>query len=197
MRTLKSLILDELAGRYDAEKRLVYALPKMILAADCAHLQKLLRSHLKETVNQVKTLAKVFRSLGEKPRSRPCEATISLLKEVEAAALDNQGSPALNAALIAAIQKVEHHEIAAYGCLRDWAKALGNQDAAGLLQDILAEEKGANHALSEVARHRSNIAAHGEAGPAEPEGAVRGPVSSSGRPASRKPNLNRLRPVRM
>ena len=79
MRTLKNLFLDELADRYDAEKRLVIAMPKMIKVATCTNLQKLLQSHLKETVSHVKTLEKVFKSFGEKPRLNKCEATIGLL----------------------------------------------------------------------------------------------------------------------
>lgn len=167
MRTLKHLFLDELADRYDAEKRLVIAMPKMIKAATCTHLQKLMQMHLKETAGHVKTLERVFRSFGEKPHAKKCEATIGLLKEGDAIAADNQGWPVLNAALISVAQKLEHYEIATYGCLRGWARLLGNPQAAGLLQEILVEEKAANHALSELARSRSNIDALSEFGTAD------------------------------
>jgi ferritin-like metal-binding protein YciE len=167
MRTLKDLFLDELADRYDAEKRLVIAMPKMIKAATCTHLQKLMQSHLKETERHVKTLEKVFRSFGKKPRLNKCEATIGLLKEGDEVASDNKGWPVLNAALISVAQKIEHYEIATYGCLRGWARLLGNMEAASLLQEILVEEKAANHALSELARSRSNIEALGECAPAD------------------------------
>ena len=162
MRTLQHLFLDELADRYDAEKRLVIAMPKMIKAATCTHLQKLIQSHLKETERHVKTLAKVFKSFGEKPRLNKCEATIGLLKESDEIISDNKGWPVLNAAIISVAQKLEHYEIATYGCLRGWARLLGNKEAAGLLQEILVEEKAANHALSELARSRSNLEALGE-----------------------------------
>jgi ferritin-like metal-binding protein YciE len=162
MRTLKHLFLDELADRYDAEKRLVIAMPKMIKAATCTHLQKLLQSHLKETERHVKTLEKVFKSSGEKPRLNKCEATIGLLKESDEIISDNKGWPVLNAAIISVAQKLEHYEIATYGCLRGWARLLGNKEAAGLLQEILVEEKAANHSLSELARSRSNPEALGE-----------------------------------
>jgi ferritin-like metal-binding protein YciE len=162
MRTLKHLFLDELADRYDAEKRLVVAMPKMIKAATCTHLQKLIQAHLKETATHVKTLEKVFRSFGEKPRAKKCGATIGLLKEGDEVTSDNKGWPVLNAALISIAQKLEHYEIAAYGCLRGWARLLGNMEAAGLLQEILVEEKAVNHALSELARSRSNNEALGE-----------------------------------
>jgi len=163
MRTLIHLFLDELADRYDAEKRLVIAMPKMIKAATCTHLQKLIQSHLKETERHVKTLEKVFRSFGEKPRLNKCEATIGLLKEGDEVASDNKGWPVLNAALISVVQKLEHYEIATYGCLRGWARLLGNTEAAALLQQILVEEQAANHALSELARSRSNNEALGKA----------------------------------
>jgi len=156
MRTLKNLFLDELADRYDAEKLLVIAMPKMIKAATCTHLQKLIQSHLKETESHVKTLEKVFHSFGEKPRLDRCEATIGLLKEGDEVTSDNRGWPVLNASLISVAQKLKHYEIATYGCLREWAALLGNKEAAGLLQEILVEEKAANRALSELARSRTN-----------------------------------------
>jgi len=168
MRTLKNLFLDELADRYDAEKRLVIAMPKMIKAATCTHLQKLLQAHLKETERHVKTLEKVFKSFGEKPRANKCEATIGLLKEGDEVASDNKGWPVLNAALISVAQKLDHYEIATYGCLRGWARLLGNKEAAGLLQEVLVEEKAANHALSELARSRSNLEALGESAVDQP-----------------------------
>lgn len=156
MRYLKNLFLDELADRYDSEKRLVLAMPTMIRAASCTHLKKLVQAHLKETETHVTKLEKVFRSFGEKPRAKKCEATVGLLKEGDEVAADNKGYPVLNAALISVAQKLEHYEIATYGCLRNWAKLLDNQEAADLLQEILVEEKAANHALSELARARSN-----------------------------------------
>lgn len=162
MRTLKNLFLDELADRYDAEKRLVIAMPKMIKAATCTHLQKLLQSHLKETERHVKTLEKVFKSFGKKPSLNKCEATIGLLKEGDEVLSDNKGWPTLNAAIISVAQKLEHYEIATYGCLRGWAKLLGNKEASDLLQEILVQEKAANHALSELARSRSNNEALGD-----------------------------------
>jgi ferritin-like metal-binding protein YciE len=81
---------------------------------------------------------------------------VGLLEEGDEIAAEFKGSPAINAALISAAQKVEHYEIASYGCLREWARLLGNQEAAGLLQEILVEEKAANHSLSELARFRNH-----------------------------------------
>ena len=89
-------------------------------------------------------------------KGKTCEATKGLLEEGDEIASDFKGSPAINAALISAAQKVEHYEMASYGCLHEWAGLLGNQKAAGLLEDILKEEKAANESLTELARASSN-----------------------------------------
>jgi ferritin-like metal-binding protein YciE len=156
MRTRKHLYLDELADRYDSEKKMVNSKPKMFKAATCTQMQKLLQAHLKETESHVKSLETVFQSFGEKPRTKKCEATIGLIKEGEQVISENKKWPVINAALISIAQKLEHYEIATYGCLRGWAELLGNQEASDLLQEILVEEKAANHEMSELARSRCN-----------------------------------------
>jgi ferritin-like metal-binding protein YciE len=112
MKTLKDLFLDELADMYDAEHRIVRALPKIVKAATCTRLQAALQGHLKETQGQITKLERVFRSIGEKAKGKKCEATVGLLEEGDEIAAKFKGSPAINAALIAAAQKVEHYEIA-------------------------------------------------------------------------------------
>ena len=156
MKTLKDLFLDELADMYDAEKRIVKALPKMAKAATCEDLEAALLSHLKETEGHVTKLEQVFQSFDEKVRGKTCEATVGLLKEGDEIAADFKGSPAINAALVSAAQKVEHYEMASYGCLHEWAGLLDNEEAAGLLQEILEEEKAANDSLTELAREACN-----------------------------------------
>src|ERR1035437_5518444 len=162
MKTLKRLFLGELADIYDAEHQLVKALPKMAKAATCTHLQKAILSHLEETKGHVKKVEQVFECFDKKARGKTCEATKGLLKEGDEIAADFKGSPAINAALISAAQKVEHYEMASYGCLHEWAGILGNQEAADLLEAILNEEKAANESLTELARERSNQEALGE-----------------------------------
>jgi ferritin-like metal-binding protein YciE len=156
MRTLKDLFLDELADRYDGEKRLVIAMPKMIKAATCARLRLLIEAHLMETERQVTKVEKVFKLFGEKPILNKCEATIGMLVEGTEVATDNKGSPVINAALVSVAQKIEHYEIASYGCLREWAMLLGNKPAAAILKEILDEEKAANQALIDLARSSCN-----------------------------------------
>lgn len=156
MKTLKDLFLDELADMYDAERRIVKALPKMASAATCDKLKKAILAHLKETEGHVTKLEQVFQSFDEKAKGKTCEATVGLLKEGGEIAADFKGSPAINAALISAAQKVEHYEMASYGCLHEWAGLLGDKKAAGLLNEILDQEKAANETLTELARASSN-----------------------------------------
>jgi len=162
MKTLKDLFLNELADMYDAERRIVKALPKMAKAATCDDLKAAIQSHLKESEGHVKKLEQVFHSFDEKARGQTCEATVGLIEEGDEIAGEFKDSPAINAALISAAQKVEHYEMASYGCLHEWAGLLGNAQAAGLLQQILDEEKAANESLTELARASSNQEALGE-----------------------------------
>jgi ferritin-like metal-binding protein YciE len=163
MKMLKDLFLSQLADMYDAENRIVKALPKMAKAATCTHLRDAFLSHLKETEGHVKKLEQVFHSFDiEKPRSQKCPATIGLLEEGDEMASEFKGSPAINAALISAAQKVEHYETATYGCLHEWAKLLENEEAAGLLEEILEQEKAANAKLNELALSRNNEEARDE-----------------------------------
>lgn len=187
MKTLNDLFLDELADMYDAEQRLVKALPKMAKAATCDDLKGAMQSHLKETEGHVKKLEEVFQCFGAKARGKTCEATVGLLKEGDEIAAEFKGSPAINAALIAAAQKVEHYEMASYGCLHEWAGLLQNDKAAGLLEEILDEEKAANESLTKLARASSNEEALDEAGGKAPEKASdkrSGTVPRSVRPAN-------------
>ena len=164
-KTLKNLFLGELQDMYDAEHRIVRALPKMVKAATCTELQAALQKHLKETEGQITKLDQVFKSIGETAKAKKCEATVGLLKEGDEIAAEFKGSPAINAALISAGQKVEHYEIASYGCLHEWAGLLGHQKAAGLLEEILNQEKAANETLTKLARSGNNEEARdGEAG---------------------------------
>lgn len=159
MKTLKDLFLDELADMYDAEQRIVKALPKMAQSAVSDGLKQAFQSHRKETEGHLEKLEEVFGCFGQRARGKTCEATKGLLEEGDEIAADFKGSPAIDAALISAAQKVEHYEIASYGCLREWAGLLGNEKAATILQEILDEEGAANKSLTTLARSVSNEAA--------------------------------------
>jgi ferritin-like metal-binding protein YciE len=185
MKTLKDLFLEELSDMYDAENRLVKALPKLAKAATCDKLKSAILAHLKQTEGHVIKLEQVFASCDQKAKGQTCEATVALIKEGEKLAENFKDSPAINAALISAAQKVEHHEIASYGCLHEWAKLLENTKAAGYLEEILNEEKAANETLIELARASSNREALGESSEDEPE------QSSAKKPVT----LNRVIPT--
>lgn len=128
----------------------------MAKAATSAPLKKAFEKHVKETEGHIEKVEEIFGCFDRKARGKTCEATVGLLKEGAEIAETFEGSPAINAALIAAAQKVEHYEMATYGCLHEWAELLGNKKAAGLVQEILDEEGVTNKALTALARTSSN-----------------------------------------
>ena len=186
-KTLKDLFLDELADMYDAEKRIVKALPKMARAATCTDLKGAIEKHLQETLGHVAKVEQVFQCFGLEAKGKTCEATKGLLEEGDEIAADFKGSPAINAALISAAQKVEHYEMASYGCLHEWAGLLGNRKAAGLLETILNEEKAANDGLTKLAVAKSNLEALGTSDDlgGAPE-AKKAPGQTGGKPSRSK-----------
>jgi ferritin-like metal-binding protein YciE len=156
MSALNELFIDELKDMYDAEHRITKALPKMAKAATDEDLKQAFSDHLQETLGHIAKLEKVFDLFGEKPKRKTCKATVGLLEEGAEIMEEFADSPAINAALISAGQKVEHYEIASYGSLREWAGLLDNADAVKLLGEILAEEEAADEKLTEVAESVSN-----------------------------------------
>lgn len=156
MKTLNDLFLEELADMYDAECRIVDALPKIAQGATCSDLKAIIQTHLNESEGHVTKIEHIFSLFGEDARKSTCEATQGLLKEGEDIAKAFAGSAAINSALICALQKIEHYELATYGCLHEWSVLLENSKAACLLQEILDEEGAANRALTQLARSKSN-----------------------------------------
>jgi ferritin-like metal-binding protein YciE len=159
MNTLEELFLDSLADMYYAENQLTKALPKMAKAATQAELSDAFESHLAETQGHIEKLEQVFAAFNQEPKSKKCHAILGIIKEADEIASENKKSPTINAALIYAGQKAEHYEIASYGGLRDWAKLLGNEEAASILDEILDEEKAADAKLSELAEDKCNESA--------------------------------------
>lgn len=156
---LHQLLLDELADILNAEQQLLKALPKMAKAANSDELREAFESHLEETQNQVSRLEEVFSALDETPKRKKCKAMEGLLEEGKEMMEEKKDSAALDAALIAAAQKVEHYEIASYGSVCAWAEMLGHSDALELLQETLAEEKDADEKLTQIAESVANIQA--------------------------------------
>lgn len=168
MNTLEDLFLDALADMYYAENQLTKALPKMSKAATHEDLREAFDSHLVETEGHVQKLEQVFETFSKEARSKKCPAIVGIIKEAEELISENKKSPTINAALIFGAQKAEHYEIASYGGLRDWAKLLGNEEAASILDEILDEEKAADAKLTELAETHCNPSAQSNLEEAEP-----------------------------
>jgi ferritin-like metal-binding protein YciE len=150
-KTLKELFITELNDMLDAETRLTKALPKLAKAAYSEELTTAFTDHLKQTQGHLERLKQVMESMGETPKRRTCKAMVGLLEEAQEL-MDEDGPPSVkDAGLIAAAQKVEHYEMATYGCLRTWAELLGEADAAKTLQGTLEEEGKADKLLTQVA----------------------------------------------
>jgi len=147
MSKLNETFLSGLSDIYDAEKQLLKALPKMAQAAENESLKAGFETHLKETQEHVSRLDQIFESLDEKPEAKTCKAMKGLIEEGSEVIEEEEG----DAALIAAAQKVEHYEIAAYGSLKAWAEVLGEDEAVQLLEQTLTEEKATDEKLNEVA----------------------------------------------
>ena len=138
---LTDLFLDSLKDIYFAEKKILSALPKMAKAAQSAQLKAAFEKHESETEQQITRLERVFKSIGETPKGKTCDAIMGLLDEGKEIMDEYKGTPALDAGLLAAAQAVEHYEISRYGTLKCWASELGYTDAVELLDATLNEEK--------------------------------------------------------
>jgi ferritin-like metal-binding protein YciE len=157
--SLENLFIEEVRDIYNAEKQLVRALPRMAKAAESAELSQAFTKHLKETEGHVERLERIFRDLGQAVRGKQCKGMVGLLEEGKEK-LEVEGEAAvIDAALITSAQKVEHYEIAAYGCLRTYAQLLGYDQAAKLLQQTLEEEEAADKKLTQLGEGGINQAA--------------------------------------
>lgn len=156
---LRDLFIDGLKDIYWAEKALTKAIPKMIKNATDEDLVAALTDHLEVTKTQITRLEEVFTSIGEKALAEKCDAMEGLIKEADGIMEETEMGPVRDAGIIAAAQKVEHYEIASYGTLCAFANTLGEDEAASLLEETLAEEKDADDKLSEVAGATVNIEA--------------------------------------
>ena len=157
--SLQALFLEELKDVYHAEKQLVQALPRLAKAAGSPELQQAFTSHLKETQGHVQRLERIFQDLGQAARGKRCKGMEGLIEEGKEIMQEEGEQPVIDAALIAAAQRVEHYEIAAYGCLRTYAQLLGHQNAATLLGQTLAEEEAADKKLTAIGERSVNAEA--------------------------------------
>lgn len=154
--SMEDLFLEQVEDLYDAEKRLVKALPKMAEASTSQSLRQAFESHLLETEGHVSRLETIFRTLGQDPKTHTCDAMKGLISEGDDVVSDIDQSPLRDAGLIAAANRVEHYEIAAYGSARTFADMLGLSEAASLLEQTLQEEKMADQKLTKLAESMIN-----------------------------------------
>jgi ferritin-like metal-binding protein YciE len=150
---LKHLYVEELKDLYSAENQLVKALPKMAKAASSEDLRSGFEEHLEQTKEHVARLEKILKALGESPKGKHCNGMEGLIKEGSELIEEDPGPEELDAGLISAAQRVEHYEMAGYGCVSTYAKLLGDDHAASLLKQTLEEERETDKKLSQLSEH--------------------------------------------
>ena len=170
-KTLHDAFIDELRDIYDAEQQIAKALPKLIAAAHDGDLREGFESHLEETKGHARRVEQVLTLLGEKVSGKHCDGVAGILQEGKKTIDDSQSfdDDAADAMLIAAAQRVEHYEIAVYGNLIAWAKAMDHTEAADLLRQNRDEEKAANEKMTSLGEGGINKEAAAIAHPADEE----------------------------
>ena len=159
MESLEELLQEELKDIYDAEKQLTKALPKLAKKATTPDLQDAFEEHLRQTEQHMERLEQVFDQLGMPVKGKTCKGMKNLIAEGNDMIADADDDATRDAIMIAAAQKVEHYEIAAYGTLRTWANVLGHREIASMLEDTLEEEKETDQKLTGIAEGFVNQAA--------------------------------------
>ncbi|MBA3658840.1 MAG: ferritin-like domain-containing protein [Gemmatimonadales bacterium] len=151
MDTLEELYVDELKDLWSAENQILKALPRMVKAASSKPLKQGFQAHERQTKEHVRRLEKILKSLAASPRGKKCVGMEGLLKEGAELIKERPDPDVLDAGLISAAQHVEHYEMAGYGTVRTWARLLGHEDHAQLLQQTLNEEGDTDKALTKLA----------------------------------------------
>lgn len=168
--TLHDAFIDELRDAYDAERQILKVLPKLAKASASPELRDAFTSHLEETRGQVERLEQVFASLDEKVRGKHCDGIEGIIEEGKSVMEEEFDEATMDACLIASGQRAEHYEIAAYGTLVAWARAMGHTEAAVLLEQNLGEEKAADEKLTALAESGINEQAASSAQPEDGDG---------------------------
>jgi ferritin-like metal-binding protein YciE len=159
MESLDDLFMHEIKDLYNAEQQIVKALPKMIKEAGSDELRRALEHHLVQTKGHVERLDRVFEEIGQSPRGEKCKGMEGLLEEGSDLLKERAEESVKDAGIIAAAQRVEHYEMAAYGTVRTFAQQLGHEDAVPLLEQTLREEKEADKKLTQIAERSVNMEA--------------------------------------
>jgi ferritin-like metal-binding protein YciE len=156
---LRDLFVEQLKDMYWAEKALTKQIPKTIKKVTSEDLVNALTEHLQFTHEQVTRLENVFETVGRKAQTKKCEAMEGLIREADDIVSSTEEGVVRDAGIIAAMQKIEHYEIASYGTLKSFANILGEDEAASLLEETLDEEKEADIKMTELAESSINIEA--------------------------------------
>ena len=159
--SLRELYVEQLRDLYDAENQLIKALPKMAKEASSEELRQGIEEHLEQTRGHAERLEQIFEQLGEKAKGKKCKAMQGLLDEGKEVLEEDMEEDTKDAAIIAAAQRVEHYEISGYGTARTYANLLGENEAAGLLEETLNEEKETDKKLTQLAEEINVEAAEG------------------------------------
>ena len=162
LETLEELYVEELKDLWSAENQILKAMPRMIKAANHRELKRAFTMHERQTRGQVRRLERIFKQLGESPRGKRCVGMEGLLKEGSELIKERPDPDVLDAGLLSAAQHVEHYEMAGYGTARTWARLLGREDQAELLQQTLDEEQATDLQLTDLAVRLINIEAVSE-----------------------------------
>src|SRR4051794_9029951 len=180
--SLDTLLEEELKDIYDAEKQLTKALPKLAKKATAEELKAAFQQHLTQTEQHIERLDQVFEALELPARGKKCDGMKNLIKEGEDMMSEAEDDATRDAVMIAAAQKVEHYEIAAYGTMRTWANVLGHSEVAQLLEETLNEEKETDQNLTQIAESFVNQASAEEGDEEEASGRqMRGARGASSR----------------
>ena len=161
--SMDELLLDELKDLYSAEKQITKSLPKLAKAATSPELKQAFESHLEETKGQIERLDRVFQILGKSSKGKMCHGMKGVLEEGAEVLEETEKGDLRDAALISAAQRVEHYEMAGYGCVREYAKILGQKEIASLLDETLKEEEAADEKLGNIAKQVNRLASQAAA----------------------------------
>jgi ferritin-like metal-binding protein YciE len=159
MESLEDLFVHEIKDLYNAEQQILKALPKMIREASSGELQQALQQHLDQTKGHVERLDQVFHEVGESACGVKCKGMEGIIEEGAEILKEPADDSVKDAGIIAAAQRVEHYEMAAYGTVRTYARTLGHDEAVSLLEETLREEKEADKRLTEIAEGTVNVRA--------------------------------------
>ena len=150
--TAEELFVDELKDIYSAEKQAVKAYPRLTKAVQSEDLKQAMQEHLEQTKGQIERLDRIFEILEKRSSGKTCEGMKGLIEEAQTQLEEIEMGPVLDCAIIGALQRVEHYEIAAYGTVATLAEAMGHEEVKELLGETLEEEKETDERLTQVAQ---------------------------------------------